>query len=89
MISKLTKVDTGLPGRPKTAVFSRIPKKVGLPGRMASEWNTGRTPRSPSTEGTRSKSPIDTPPETRTRSFSPMARSKAAANSSERSRAMP
>ena len=62
-VSKVTKAEDGLPGSEKTASPPREPKATGLPGRMRSLQKSSSKPRSASTPFTRSRSPIEAPPE--------------------------
>ena len=61
-ISKITKVETGLPGRPKAILSPRLPKTVGMPGWTAIFSKCRVKPASFMAAGTKSKSPAETPP---------------------------
>jgi len=69
IMTKVTKVDTGLPGRPMNAVSRRLtfPKARGLPGLMAI-CHKSRWPRLCTAGLIWSSSPTDTPPLVRIRS---------------------
>src|SRR5579863_4979822 len=68
--SKVTIVETGLPGRPKTGLPLQSAKTTGLPGRMATASKIVSAPNSFRTGSTRSYFPIETPPERMSRSDS-------------------
>ncbi len=61
--SKVTMVDTGLPGRQKIGVLPRRAKVVGRPGLMPTRWKRVSAPSSSSTVRTKSRSPVETPAE--------------------------
>ena len=87
-IKNVTKLDTGLPGRPMKNELPKLPKASGRPGFMAmrhmSNWPSA------STAGlTKSASPTETPPEVTTTSHSRAARRSTSRVASRLSGTMP
>ncbi len=85
---KVTKLETGLPGRPMKAASPTLPKASGRPGFMAI-FHMSSDP-SASTAGlTKSASPTETPPEVTMTSHSAAARLRTARVASSESGTMP
>ena len=64
--SKVVRAETGFPGRPNTRAppaSPETPNTNGFPGRMATAVTASRTPFSSRAGSTKSKRPMDTPPE--------------------------
>ena len=65
---KVTIAETGLPGRPKASVSSRVPNQTGLPGRRLTPQKSSCAPSARSAPLTWSCGPTETPPDTTTTS---------------------
>ena len=62
-------VDRGFPGKPNTGVSPTRPNTSGLPGWMRTDVKSISAPKSLSTPSTRSCLPIETPPESSSKSL--------------------
>src|SRR5258708_7877592 len=87
-IKKVTKLDTGVPGKPRKAAFSTLPEPRGRPGLMA-DCHMSSSPSASTAGFTKSASPTETPPLVTITSHSAAARRSISRVASSESATMP